>query len=109
MSISDEVNVPSMGPAKPVMPMQDLGQNSDLFDEAHRVSDADSGQNALHHTLGTGQNQASPGSHIHDGTKSKKLGAGLGLTLTGAKGGNVALTNLIALLANFIEFTDSTT
>lgn len=85
----------------------------------HSASDVDTSQQSQHHTLGTGRNQSSPGDHIHDGVTSKKLGplqmdpAGNAtkpaLVLTGAKGGNVALTNLIALLGNFINFTDNTT
>ncbi|GHF92012.1 hypothetical protein [Streptomyces griseosporeus] len=86
---------------------------------SHSQSDVDSGPRSQHHTLGTGRNQASPGNHIHDGVSSPKLGplqmdASGNLTvpalvLTGAKGGNVALTNLINMLKNFINFTDNTT
>lgn len=85
----------------------------------HKSSDLDASQKSQHHTLGQGRNQASPGNHIHDGVSSPKLGArAIGtsgnntvpaLTLTGAKGGNVALTNLINMLKNFVEFTDNTT
>lgn len=75
----------------------------------HDRSDVDSGPNAQHHTIGISRNQASPGDHQHDGKSSRELGYGQGLTLTGSKGGNVALTNLINLLKNFIDFTDSTT
>jgi hypothetical protein len=75
----------------------------------HERSDVDSRTNAQHHTLGTKRNQATSGDHIHDGINSRLLGDGQGLVLTGAKGGNVALTNLIAMLANVLEFTDSTT
>lgn len=75
----------------------------------HTRSDVDSGKQAQHHTLGYNNNQASPGDHTHDGTTSRHIGTGLGYTLTGAKGGNVALTNLIAMLKNFIDFTDTTT
>lgn len=86
---------------------------------AHLNSDLDSSTRAQHHTLGKGRNQASPGNHIHDGISSPKIGAlkvntsGNDLVplevLTGAKGGNVALTNLIALLGRYINFTDNTT
>jgi len=77
--------------------------------EFHARSDCDTSVFSQHHTLGVKHDQGSPGDHNHDGTISKKIGSGLALTLTGAKGGNVALTNLIALLAEVIEFTDSTT
>jgi hypothetical protein len=75
----------------------------------HTRSDADTGPHSQHHTLGFTRNQAASGSHTHDGISSRKMGADLALVLTGAKGGNVALTNLIAILKNFILFTDSTT
>lgn len=75
----------------------------------HTRSDADSATTAQHHTLGTKRNQATAGDHIHDGINSRLLGSGQGFVLTGAKGGNVALANLIALLQEWIEFTDSTT
>lgn len=75
----------------------------------HTRADTDSSQNAQHHTLGIQHNQASAGDHVHDGKSSRKIGTGLSLTLTGAKGGNVALTNLIAMLKNVVEFTDTTT
>lgn len=85
----------------------------------HLQSDVDSSRRSQHHTLGRQRNQAAPGDHIHDGINGKKLGLYImdpvggkskpSLVLTGAKGGNVALTNLIALLKNFIDFTDSTT
>ncbi|MFG2268094.1 hypothetical protein [Streptomyces sp. NPDC048720] len=85
----------------------------------HGQSDVDSGPRSQHHTLGMGRNQSSPGNHIHDGISSSKLGpmqmdpAGNNqipaLVLTGSKGGNAALTNLIAMLKNVINFTDNTT
>lgn len=86
----------------------------------HARSDVDASRKSQHHTLGTGANQGAPGNHVHDGVNGKKLGlykmdpANNGnvlpsLTLTGAKGSNVALTNLIALLKNFIDFNDNTT
>jgi hypothetical protein len=93
--------------------------SSDEVTLSHQASDLDSNPRAQHHTLGTNRNQSSPGNHIHDGITSPKLGqlnmdpAGNAtipaLVLTGSKGGNVALTNLIALLKNHINFTDNTT
>jgi hypothetical protein len=75
----------------------------------HNRDDIDVSFKSHHHTLGPGHNQASPGDHRHDGKTSKLIGAGDGNILTGAKGGNVALTNLIALVSKYIEFTDGTT
>lgn len=39
----------------------------------HRFADTDSSGEALHHTLGPGEGQASPGSHKHDGGDSPYL------------------------------------
>jgi len=86
-----------------------LNPSPDEVRAFHTRSDADSATNAQHHTLGTKRNQACAGDHIHDGVNSRLIGTGQGLVLTGAKGGNVALTNLIAMLAEWIEFTDATT
>ena len=75
----------------------------------HSRDDADKSSFSHHHTLGPKRNQASPGDHIHDGVSSRKVGYGLGLTITGSKGSNVALTNLLAYLAKFFDFKDTTT
>lgn len=76
-------------------------------EQLHTNDDLDTQKNAHHHTLGPTANQASPGNHTHDGTNSSQLMSGI--TITGAKGGNVALANLIAALAPALGFTDSTT
>lgn len=39
----------------------------------HLASDKDSGPGALHHTLGLGPSQASPGNHNHDGRNSRRV------------------------------------
>ena len=72
----------------------------------HQNADTDFGKASAHHTLGVNPSQASPGSHNHDGSNSKALLAGV--TLTGAKGGNVALASVIAALVT-LGATDSTT
>lgn len=87
--------------------------------KSHINSDVDASTRSLHHTLGMRRNQASPGNHIHDGVTSPKMGAmAVGtsasapvpaFTLTGSKGGNVALTNLITFLKLHFNFTDTTT
>lgn len=51
-----------------------LGRTPAETDTAHYRSDIDSSQQALHHTLGPGRNQAAPGNHQHDGTTSPKIG-----------------------------------
>ena len=51
--------------------------NSQEVTKAHTNADTDATQTALHHTLGTGHNQGSPGDHNHNGKNSKKIGKGL--------------------------------
>lgn len=41
----------------------------------HLNSDKDAGAGALHHTLGLGPTQASPGNHNHDGRNSRRIKA----------------------------------
>lgn len=75
----------------------------------HTNSDKDSSQSSQHHSIGNQRNNASGGDHDHRGQNGRKLNnGGVPYTLTGAKGGNVALTNLIALLQNFVDITDTT-
>ena len=50
---------------------QGIGPSPEEINRLHSNSDKDLSQLALHHTLGTGHNQASPGDHIHDGGTSK--------------------------------------
>lgn len=40
------------------------------------AADKDAGPGALHHTLGLGSSQASPGNHDHDGRNSKRIKLG---------------------------------
>jgi hypothetical protein len=42
-------------------------------EDFHTNSDLDARAEALHHTLGPGPNQSSPGDHIHDGGDSELL------------------------------------
>lgn len=99
-----------------------LGQFPDVSVEAHYRSDVDSAKSAMHHTIGTGRNQAASGAHSHDGVSGLKIGPlefdptpGFegklrpALTLTGSKGGNAALASLITYLGNFFNFRDLTT
>lgn len=79
----------------------------DVVEKFHANSDVDGGNLAQHHTLGSFPGQASPGPHLHDGGTSKQLMEGI--TIIGAKGGNVALANLITALSQVLGFTDNTT
>lgn len=85
----------------------DPNLNSREVSAIHTNDDVDGSVVAHHHTLGINRNQASPGSHLHDGTTSKKLM--VGITITGSKGGNAALADLITKLATALGFTDGTT
>jgi len=53
----------------------------------HRNDDVDSRPEAHHHTLGQGRNNASPGSHVHDGTLSAPL---LSANITGSRANNMS-------------------
>ncbi|ALY09279.1 hypothetical protein FDG92_gp07 [Arthrobacter phage Jasmine] len=72
----------------------------------HTYADTDSSNEAIHHTLGPGVNQAASGGHTHNGSDSPLLLEGV--TISGAKGGNTALASVIAALTG-MGATDSTT
>jgi hypothetical protein len=98
------------------MPLEDTTKTKTLDDgvysaqaviKFHQRDDTDSSKTAHHHSLGPSANQAAPGNHNHDGSTSPQLMAGV--SITGAKAGNVALANLITALATALGFTDNTT
>lgn len=72
----------------------------------HAFSDVDSEQGAQHHTLGPGVNQAASGAHSHDGNNSPLLFNG---TVTGSRGGNAAVANLISIICSQTGIIDGTT
>lgn len=72
----------------------------------HTEADTDTRAEAIHHTLGTGDNQAARGSHNHRGGDSVQLLSGV--TITGSRGGNIALLSVIQALVA-LGATDSTT
>ena len=71
----------------------------------HTNADTDSRKEAIHHTTGIGDNQASPGNHNHRGGDSVLLLQGI--TLTGSRAGNIALLSVIQALVA-LGATDST-
>lgn len=73
----------------------------------HTNSDVDAHKEAQHHTIGTGVNQAASGAHNHRGGDSVRLG--VGLKITGAKGGNTALSSVIAAMVEILGVEDQTT
>lgn len=74
--------------------------------EFHTNDDTDISQDSHHHTIGPGVNQAASGAHNHDGNNSPRLLEGV--TITGSKGGNTAISSIIAALIQ-LGATDSTT
>lgn len=70
--------------------------DADQVDKFHQLSDSDTRSEAQHHTLGAGQDQAAPGNHTHDGGTSLPLWTGD--TISGSRGGNMALASVIAIL-----------
>lgn len=70
--------------------------------DIHLVDDVDTGPLAHHHTLGEGSNNAAPGKHGHATLITP-------INVTGGRGGNVALANLLTALATKGIITDSTT
>lgn len=72
----------------------------------HAFSDVDSDSTAQHHTLGSGVNQAASGAHTHDGNNSSLLFNG---TVSGSRGSNAALANLISIIASQTGIVDGTT
>ena len=77
-----------------------------IVDDFHLHSDVDERRDSQHHTLGFGANQASPGSHKHDGNDSYQLLEGT--EITGSKSGGGALASVIAALVS-LGAKDSTT
>ncbi|MBC7589670.1 MAG: hypothetical protein H7226_01325 [Salinibacterium sp.] len=62
----------------------------------HMNADTDVRGESIHHTIGAGETQSSPGNHTHDGGTSPLLLSGL--TISGSRGGNTSLPSIIACL-----------
>lgn len=80
--------------------------DAETVSQFHTNSDADTRAEALHHTLGPGSSQATAGDHRHRGGDSSPLLDGV--TITGSRGGNVALLGVIQALVA-LGATDSST
>lgn len=65
-------------------------------DDFHQQSDLNTRSESQHHTLGSSQGQAAAGNHTHSGGDSPYLWTGN--TIVGARGGNMALSSVIAIL-----------
>ena len=72
----------------------------------HTNADTDTRAESIHHTLGPSPTQAPPGNHRHRGGDSAPLLDGL--SITGSRGGNVALLSVIQCLVA-LGATDSST
>lgn len=64
--------------------------------ELHTNSDKDSSSEALHHTIGTGVNQAASGAHNHDGSNSVALLKNY--EISGSRASGAALLSVIQAL-----------
>lgn len=69
---------------------------SEEVENFHTYADTDTRSESVHHTLGPTTTQASSGSHRHRGGDSVPLLDGL--SITGSRGGNVALLSVIQCL-----------
>lgn len=85
---------------------KDRPPTAEEVERFHTSADTDARKEAVHHTLGPGENQGAPGNHNHRGGDSVQLLAGV--TLTGSRGGNIALLSVIQALVA-LGATDSTT
>lgn len=65
----------------------------------HTYADTDSRAEAIHHTLGPGKWQASPGDHDHKGGNGRPLFAGY--TMTGSRTSGTAVLSIAQILAAF--------
>lgn len=61
-------------------PVSPVAPTSDAVNKFHTNADVDVSKTSMHHTLGVGANQSSPGDHTHNGKNSKALGKGKDLT-----------------------------
>lgn len=99
---SDQRKDPAPKPEQP-----DPSPSADLVVKFHRNAPVDSRTEDIHHTLGPGPSQASPGDHSHDGGDSPLLLEGY--TLVGSKANpTTVLPSIIAALAR-LGAKDSTT
>lgn len=91
-------------------PKSAIGDNpkpdAQTVEDFHTNADTDTRPEAAHHSLGPSPSQAAPGDHLHDGGTSQLLLTGV--TLSGSRGGNVAMVSIISALVR-LGAIDSTT
>ena len=59
---------------------EDPSPSATVVTNFHKNADTDVRRESIHHTLGSGPSQASPGDHSHDGGTSRKILDGYNLT-----------------------------
>lgn len=80
--------------------------SAEEVDRQHTNADTDLRAEALHHTLGPAETQASPGSHTHDGGDSALILSGM--TISGSRGSDAWRLSVNAILVR-LGATDSST
>lgn len=85
---------------------KDRPPTSDEVEKFHQNADTNARKAAIHHTIGTGDTNAAAGNHNHRGGDSIQLLTGI--TITGSRGGNIALLSVIQALVA-LGATDTTT
>lgn len=80
--------------------------SADVVEDFHTFADTDIRIESIHHTLGPTTNQAAQGDHNHDGGNSSLILSGF--TITGSRGGNVALVSVIACMVRLGAIDSST-
>lgn len=90
----------------PDLTQKDRAPSAEEVERLHQNADTDARKEAIHHTVGPGENQASPGNHNHRGGDSVQLLGGV--TITGSRGSDAwRLSITQALVA--LGATDSST
>jgi hypothetical protein len=84
--------------------VREAAPDAEAVRRAHKNASVDTKSTDIHHTLGPGRNQASPGAHLHDGSDSRPLLEGR--SITGVKG-TLAWYNSINSLFVALGATDS--
>lgn len=82
--------------AEPQAKSPDPSPPPKVVEDFHKNAAVDTRREDIHHTIGTGPQQAASGDHNHRGGDSVLLLDGV--TISGSKAGNVALGSVIAAL-----------
>lgn len=91
---------------KPTDPVEGKVPTAKDVSKFHTNADTDGDEGSIHHSLGPRKGQAAGGDHDHRGGNSVALLQGT--TISGSRGGNAAVTSIIAALVE-LGATDNTT